>query len=394
MTTLDRQQHMKRRAHAERLRNLADRNRCACGGALSVAQNPTLDILQLRCGRCGFVGSDGIVKQRSLTRMYQDGAALPLTIANRIEAKEKKQMAEQIGQDKAVILAPYRQVAALNEEQATKVLTTIWPDAPQIEVTKAALICAQYHLNPLMKHIFLIGYYNKKTGRKDWSTQIGIKATRLMAVRKGTFSYLDDSPRIMSEAEQMKIYGDVAHDRIRAITILRDEKTGAVVRGYAHWMLNEEPKGTEKGNSKANMSFIRSERQAIDRLRPGEMPSDVDVADEQYMPAPQVTEVNDSHSESIRTVDTTTGEIVNGEYTDDTDDAPGSRQEAPQTALPQSDGPTTIPELLKRAYDEYGMKPPAVAKEAAVESTARIQDVPRVWAQIQARHPQRQAPLT
>jgi len=81
-------------------------------------------------------------------------------------------------------------------------------------------------------------------------------------------------------------------------------------------------------------------------------------------------------------------------FPDDTDDAPDSRQEAPQTALPPTDGPTTIPELLKRAYDEYGMKPPAVAKEAAVESTARIQDVPRVWAQIQARHPQRQVPLT
>ena len=72
------------------------------------------------------------------------------------------------------------------------------------------------------------------------------------------------------------------------------------------------------------------------------------------------------------------------------DDATDSRQEAPQTALPPTDGPTTIPDLLKRAYDEYGMKPPAVAKEAAVESTARIQDVPRVWAQIRARYPPKQ----
>ncbi len=81
-------------------------------------------------------------------------------------------------------------------------------------------------------------------------------------------------------------------------------------------------------------------------------------------------------------------------FPDDDGSALDSRQDAPQTALPPEDSPTTIPDLLKRAYDEYGLKPPAVAKEAAVESTARIQDVPRVWAQIQARYPQRQVPLT
>jgi hypothetical protein len=142
-----------------------------------------------------------------------------------------------------------------------------------------------------MRHVFLVSYKNRKTGEVTWSTQLGIRATRLMAVRKGTFSYLDDSPRIMSDEEQQKIYGEVAHDRIRAITILRDEKTGAVVRGYAHWMLSDEPKGMEKGNTKANMAFKRSEAQALDRLRPGEMPSGVDVVDEQYEPPTQITEI-------------------------------------------------------------------------------------------------------
>jgi hypothetical protein len=88
-------------------------------------------------------------------------------------------------------------------------------------------------------------------------------------------------------------------------------------------------------------------------------------------------------------VDEETGEIIDGDFTEEAQEkpanAPALKQEAPQTASPTTTGPTTIPDLLKRAYDEYGLQPPDVAKEAAVESTARITDVPRVWAQIVAR---------
>jgi hypothetical protein len=270
---------------------------------------------------------------------------------------------------------------------------TIWPDAPVIEVAKAAMLCAQYHLNPLKKHIFLIGYYNKKTGKKDWSTQIGISAVRLMAVRKGTFSYLDDSPRIMSEAEQMKIYGDIAHDRIRAITILRDEKTGAMARGYGHWMLTEEPKGTEKGNSKANMAFKRSEAQAIDRLRPGEMPPDVEVTDEQYMPSPVVSEVKASPSTNVRTVDPATGEITEGQYTEGPPEQPTDAEveqhvaevtaNTAQQQTPVIPMPTTIQELCVWAKAIYGIVPSEVAKDAGCP-TSLITDIPKVVATIKA----------
>jgi len=84
----------------------------------------------------------------------------------------------------------------------------------------------------------------------------------------------------------------------------------------------------------------------------------------------------------VEVVDLGTGEIVKKEKTFE------------QTFPAHESGPTTIPDLLKRAYDEYGLKPPDVAKEAAVESTAKITDVPRVWKQIVARFPKRQATLT
>ncbi len=65
-----------------------------------------------------------------------------------------------------------------------------------------------------------------------------------------------------------------------------------------------------------------------------------------------------------------------------------------EKTFPAHEGPTTIQELCKMANEQYGLQPSAVAKEAAVESTARIQDVPRVWAMIQAKYPKKQAPLT
>ena len=43
------------------------------------------------------------------------------------------------------------------------------------------------------------------------------------------------------------------------------------------------PKGADKGNTKLNMACIRSERKAIDRQYPGEMPKGYDVYDEQFV---------------------------------------------------------------------------------------------------------------
>lgn len=56
-------------------------------------------------------------------------------------------------------------------------------------------------------------------------------------------------------------------------------------------------------------------------------------------------------------------------------------------------GPTTIKQLVEMAHEQYGLAPSDVAKEAAVESTARITDVPRVWTQIVAKYPKKEASL-
>lgn len=199
-------------------------------------------------------------------------------------------------------LAKYENKAALTKEEAKEIITTIWPKAPDTEIYKAMTICAQYRLNPLMKHVYLIPF------KDQWVTVLGIKATRLIALQQGKFSYLDDTPRLMSDDEQEKIFGKVDKSKIWAITKLRD-KEGNVYPGYGNWPANDSPYGTDKGNTAFNMACIRSERQAFDRMNPGMLPTEVEVGAEEFMP-----EITIEEPEPVeRQVDPETGEIVDGE---------------------------------------------------------------------------------
>jgi len=197
----------------------------------------------------------------------------------------REQMEEELGKERANKLAKYEGVASLTQVQARDILKTIWPKAPDVEVLKAALICHQYGLNPLMKHIFLIPYKNKKEGTVDWVTQQGIKSNRLIAQRKHHYSYMDLTPRRMTEDEQRKINGEIDNSKIWALTLLKDMDTGAEAPGVGSWPKDEDPYGKEKGNTKLNMACIRSERAALDRQYPGEMPEGVSVIDEEYIDA-------------------------------------------------------------------------------------------------------------
>ena len=197
----------------------------------------------------------------------------------------QKEMVEKLGTEKATKLMKYEGVVSLTRAGAMEVLQTIWPEAPEVEVLKAAMVCHQYGLNPLMKHIFLIPFKRRQKGMvvgEEWVTVLGIKAKRLIAHRCGDYSYLDNTPRVMNEEEQKLIFGEVDPTNLCAITKLRDSK-GNEAQGYGSWPKDEAPYGVEKGNTKANMAFIRSESNALDRLFAGEMPPVVEVAAEEYI---------------------------------------------------------------------------------------------------------------
>lgn len=188
-------------------------------------------------------------------------------------------MAEELGSEKTKALEKYVGVVSLTKWQAREILQAVYPDAPEAEMARAVLLCASYQLNPLMKHVFLIPF-NKGTPKETWATVIGIKAKRLMASRRDSYSYVDNTPRVMTEEEQKTIFGMVYADRLCVMTKVRDPGTGAEAVGYGFWLHKDTIYGTDKGNSAFNMASIRSESQALDRLRPGEMPVGVEVMPE------------------------------------------------------------------------------------------------------------------
>ncbi len=167
----------------------------------------------------------------------------------------------------------------ITRKQATYLLRTVWPDAPDADVIKAAIICTQYNLNPLLKHVALIKFEGKKG--TSWVPVLAIKAKRIIAQRRHTYSFVD-GPRVMTDQEQEDIYGEVDLNNIRAICVL--EEKGMRFPGYGAWPKNDKPHGEDKGNTKHNMAFIRAESNATEKMAPGELPSDIEVADETYLP--------------------------------------------------------------------------------------------------------------
>ncbi|KKN15924.1 hypothetical protein LCGC14_0981160 [marine sediment metagenome] len=223
--------------------------------------------------------------------------------------RREMKLEETHGRGAGVVLAKYQSVSVMTRDIATEIVDTLWGDAPPIEKSKAIILCHTYNLNPLMKHLHLVPYkkwnqeHTKVIGQ-DWAMMLGIQAKRLMAHRKHNFGYLDMTPRIMTEEEQVKVFGKVQAGHIMSITIIKDTDTGAVAQGYGKIKTGEKVKGEDKGNSPEHMSQIRSESQAVERLYPGEMPENMEVIDEAYVDA-EVVDVK-----GVGKVEKETGEVV------------------------------------------------------------------------------------
>ena len=81
--------------------------------------------------------------------------------------------------------------------------------------------------------------------------------------------------------------GEEYPDRIWAITVIADE-AGNHAPGYGSLDKTDKIHGEDKGNTRANMAMIRSERAAFDRLLPGEMPQGIEVIDLEFTAAPLI----------------------------------------------------------------------------------------------------------
>jgi len=219
---------------------------------------------------------------RDWKRTHHEGIereAPPLFEPNIVTRREE--MDEQYGKGKGDALAKYFDRTSLQKVELKDIIETLWPEAPQVEKAKAIMLCVSYVLNPLKKHIYLIPF-NKGEPDETWALVMSIQSKRLLASRRGPFSYVDNTPRIMTDDEQLTTFGEVLKDRLYVVTKLRDPSTGAESVGHGFWLKKDKVKGENKGNTPFNMAAIRSESQALDRLRPGEMPLGIEAIEAEY----------------------------------------------------------------------------------------------------------------
>ena len=282
------------------MRKLAGNSKCGdCGGVLTVAWSPDKNCYMLRCG------TD--INHNTTTKV--DLSAEYAEYASKLGWRNKR-LQKEIGTKAELALRQFEYLPRLNKEQATDVVMTLWPGASELAKTKAVMICVQYGLNPLMKHVHIITFNKKdKAGNIIGTTDevvLGIQASRqITSTTAGKYSYIDGTPRVMTKAEQEEILGAFDETKLWCITKLKDAQ-GNVFPGYGFWPKGASVQGGEKGNTPFNMGCIRSERQALDKMKPGALPPDVGVMDELYMPKVTVEE----NPGLTATVSTLTGEVI------------------------------------------------------------------------------------
>lgn len=335
----------------EKLEELRKWNICKeCGEFLNIFLDIDNHRKFLACNDWHRTHHEGIVRQAS---EYQQKGLEALSIPER-----RKIMEQQYGEETTKALAKYHGVTSLTKPEALEILQTVYPKAPDTEIARAVLLCTSYGFNPLMGHVFLIPFEGKEG--KTWATVLGIKAKRLAASRRGSVSYVDDTPRLMTEEEQLKIFGKIDNEHIVAITKLRNPATGAEVSGYGKWKIGTTVYGMDKGNSAENMAFIRSESQALDRLFPGEMPVGVEVIDEAYSPKSEEPEIVE-------------GEVKEVE----------AKPEEPKTDL-MNLTIKNLGDLFSAAHKHFGMSQRDVLKELGGIAKEDIADVQDAWQKIVA----------
>lgn len=332
LTPAEIEERHRRNDEEHRLEDIAAGEVCPeCGHGLITPWNPDKNCLELRCGKDkthqGHVRLDPELDRlfRMRKSMIKRREPTPFIDAEiqQLQIKQQSRKGRNTMVDETHLEA-YRQTGVMTKEQATEIIRTTpgWGKAPVTVVQRAAMMCRDYRLYPGI-HIYLIPFRNKKTGQDDWAIVQGIKTTRLLASRRKAYSYVD-GPRVATEEEVKRKYGKTFPDRIDALCTLKG-LDGSVATGWGWWPAKEDPYGTDKGNTKENMVFIRAERQALEKLMPGEIPTGVELIDESYI-VPGDTPI-------IREVVEETGEIIEGEKVEPSEAATTELHQRPSELL-------------------------------------------------------------
>lgn len=389
---------------------LSKNNKCKeCGAQLDVLYDLNLHKAFLACHDWRRTNHEGI--ERDASRYEMEGLA-SLNIPKRREIME-----QEYGGEKTKALARLPMTGALTQPQAMEILKLVYPNVPEHQIVRTAILCRDFGLHPLMKEVYIIGFKNKQGGI-DYSTVIGITANRKMAAdKKGAYSFLDDSPRAASQEEIIKQYGmgsDEERNNLISICKLKGEK-GNEVTGFGLYPKDDKPYGMDKGNTPRNMANIRSERQALDRL-PGEaLPlRDIEVIDTTFTELPDIGKVNTETGEivegKVTEVKATPVEVENtserhwceehnceferkvrgssawyahklpgGKWCNEVKKTSTTKEESgPVDDAPERDPDTikTLNELYKACNEDFKLQPDQVIKELGVSSQSDIADTP------------------
>ena len=146
---------------------------------------------------CPTPGHEGISREyKPPTEDYQSNIRREMELENKI------------GREGTRALTTIPKQGQLTKAEAIHVLTLVYPNAPNDEIIRCAILCRDFGLHPLMKEVYLIPFKDK-TGKDNYATVLGINATRKLMAQRGTYSYIEDTPRLMTDEEQKRIFGEV-----------------------------------------------------------------------------------------------------------------------------------------------------------------------------------------
>ncbi|MDD5700450.1 MAG: hypothetical protein PHU23_00245 [Dehalococcoidales bacterium] len=233
-----------------------------------------------------------------------NGIARPMVYREYNTLTRREMMEQRHGKETALALMRYDAITSLDKQTSSEILEIMWPNAKEaspVEFARAIGLCVDYGADPRTNDLYLIPFKNK--AKIDANGKIiepehttfqcvkGISLTRKVACRKHNYSFLDATPRYMTEEEEKAKFKTVNPDMVRFIVKLRDMDTQKEGDGWGEWPKyrvwtdrsgketkeDNFPKGgglqDNAKNSMENMAAFRAERHCIDRMYPMDIPS-------------------------------------------------------------------------------------------------------------------------
>ena len=268
-----------------------------CGGRMVITTTGSAGELQLRCQ--SDPGHHGYRRLRTLTQLHDEGYVIPY-VSEAIERKRRRKMEQALEErgtapEESRALVQYGERFPITLEAATRIIDLFYPNAQMPAKLEAAVLAAQYNLNPLpsRREIYIVKY-GEGTDKERDVVVTGIPAHRILARRKAIWTYVEvpgcpTSPFRPMNQEEVESMGEEYAGRIWA-TVTIETSDGKRYTGIGNYQKTAKLIGEDKGNTRWHMASKRAEGDALSRIIPAEeMPAPADYIEGVYV---DVTDVD------------------------------------------------------------------------------------------------------